>query len=61
LTAENEAIVDAFLTAHPDFALTPAGAVLARHGIDLPGDMLRLLPHRQPTDGFFAAILERKT
>jgi len=34
--------------------------VLARHGIDLPGDTLRLLPHRQPTDGFFAAILDRK-
>ncbi len=60
LTAENDAIVEAFLSSHPDFTLTPASAVLARQGIALDGDTLRLLPHRHNTDGFFAAILDRK-
>ncbi|PKO85404.1 MAG: SAM-dependent methyltransferase [Betaproteobacteria bacterium HGW-Betaproteobacteria-12] len=61
LNEENNAIVDAFLASHPDFVLTPASAVLARAGIELPGDTLRLLPHRHHTDGFFAAILDRKS
>ncbi len=60
LTAENEAVVDAFLAGHPDFTLAPASEALARHGIVLEGDSLRLLPHRHNTDGFFAAILDRK-
>ena len=60
LREENEAIVEAFLTKHEGFALVPASSVLARHGIALEGDMLRLLPHRHNTDGFFAAVLERK-
>jgi 16S rRNA (cytosine967-C5)-methyltransferase len=60
LTAENDAVVSAFLTAHPDFALLPADAILARQGIEVPGDMLRLLPHQNDTDGFFAAVLERR-
>ena len=60
LTAENEAVVDAFLAGHADFTLAPAAQVLARHGVVLEGDTLRLLPHRHPTDGFFAAVLDRK-
>ena len=60
LTAENEAVVDAFLAGHQDFTLAPASQVLARHGIMLDGESLRLLPHRHNTDGFFAAILDRK-
>lgn len=61
LTAENEAVVDAFLAGHPDFTLAPAAEVLARHGIAVDGDFLRLLPHRHNTDGFFAAVLDKKT
>ncbi len=61
LTAENEAVVNAFLAGHPDFTLAPASEVLARHGIAVDGDFLRLLPHRQNTDGFFAAVLDKKT
>ena len=61
LAAENEAIVAAFLATHPEFTLTPAAAVLARHGIELEGDFLRLLPHRHHTDGFFAAVLDKKS
>ena len=60
LTAENEAIVEAFLAQHPEFTLTPASAVLAKQGIAVDGDYLRLLPHRHNTDGFFAAILDKK-
>ena len=60
LTAENDAIVEAFLVRHPEFTLTSASAVLAKQGIELDGDFLRLLPHRHNTDGFFAAILDKK-
>jgi 16S rRNA (cytosine967-C5)-methyltransferase len=60
LTAENDAIIAAFLSSHTDFTLTPAAAVLAKQGIQLDGDFLRLLPHRHNTDGFFAAILDKK-
>ena len=56
LTAEN----DAFLASHPEFTLTPASTVLAKHGISVEGDLLRLLPHQHHTDGFFAAVLDRK-
>ena len=59
LAAENDEVVEGFLAAHPDFALLPAAAILERHGIGLDGDLLRLLPHRHHTDGFFAAVLER--
>jgi 16S rRNA (cytosine967-C5)-methyltransferase len=60
LTAENDAIVEAFLAGHPEFTLTPASTVLAKHGIALEGDYLRLLPHQHNTDGFFAAVLDKK-
>ena len=60
LTAENEAIVEAFLARHPGFRLAPASAILARQGISLDGDVLRLLPHAHNTDGFFAAALDRQ-
>lgn len=60
LAEENDAVVDAFLAAHPQFVPLPADAALARQGIELPGERLRLLPHRHGSDGFFAAILERR-
>jgi 16S rRNA (cytosine967-C5)-methyltransferase len=60
LSAENEAIVEAFLAEHPGFKLVPAGEVLAEQKIDLPmGPYLSLWPHLHATDGFFAAVLER--
>jgi 16S rRNA (cytosine967-C5)-methyltransferase len=61
LREENDAIVDAFLASHPDFVLTPASNVLARAGVQMAGDTLRLLPHRDHTDGFFAAVLDRQS
>ena len=62
LHEENQAIVETFLVAHPDFKLVPAGEVLAQHKIALAmGDYLQLTPQQHNTDGFFAAVLERKT
>lgn len=61
LEAENEAIVSAFLAAHPAFELVPASRVLVEQRIALDtGDYLSLWPHRHATDGFFAAVLERR-
>jgi 16S rRNA (cytosine967-C5)-methyltransferase len=61
LNEENDFIVEQFLASHPDFALVPMNKVLAEQKIDLEmGDYLKLLPHKHQTDGFFAAVLERK-
>jgi len=61
LPEENEAIIDAFLRAHPQFVLASAAAELARAHIPLDtGELLKLYPHRHGCDGFFAAILERQ-
>jgi 16S rRNA (cytosine967-C5)-methyltransferase len=61
LPEENAAIVDAFLAAHPGFERKSAAEVLAQQDIALDtGEDLRLYPHVHGTDGFFAAVLERK-
>jgi 16S rRNA (cytosine967-C5)-methyltransferase len=62
LAEENEDIVGEFLAAHADFALVPAGEVLKRQGVEVAGmgDYLRLQPHVHDTDGFFAAVMERR-
>ncbi|MBA4381782.1 MAG: SAM-dependent methyltransferase [Sideroxydans sp.] len=61
LQEENQAIVQTFLAAHPDYVLVPAGEVLKQHHIDMPmGDYLQLTPQKHNTDGFFAAVLERR-
>jgi 16S rRNA (cytosine967-C5)-methyltransferase len=61
LHEENQGIVQAFLAAHPDYTLIPAGEVLKQHHIDMTmGDYLQLTPQQHDTDGFFAAVLERQ-
>jgi len=61
LDEENEAIVAQFLAANDAFSLVPMKDVLEEQRIPLEmGDYLKLLPHRHQTDGFFAAVLERK-
>ncbi len=60
LTVENDAVVAAFLEKHPDFSLLPAAGLLGKQGIACEDEVLRLLPHRHNTDGFFAAAMERK-
>ncbi|MDM0082172.1 RsmB/NOP family class I SAM-dependent RNA methyltransferase [Variovorax sp. J31P179] len=70
LPEENEAIAEAFAAANPDFEPQDAAALLAGlkvEGADAlcaGGDngtrYLRLWPHRHATDGFFAAVWNRK-
>jgi len=62
LSEENEEIVQDFLARHPDFSLVPAKQVLEKQGVKVSGteDYLHLYPHVHDTDGFFAAVLERR-
>jgi 16S rRNA (cytosine967-C5)-methyltransferase len=60
LAEENEAQVEAFLSAQPDFALVPLARAWELPGVPpAAGPMLTLTPLRHGTDGFFAAVLER--
>jgi 16S rRNA (cytosine967-C5)-methyltransferase len=62
LAEENEAIVTAFLARHPEWRLENAASALQGQGIAVPGQTdayLRLLPHRQGCDGFFAALMAK--
>jgi 16S rRNA (cytosine967-C5)-methyltransferase len=60
LAEENEAQVDAFLAAHPSFALLALARAWELPGTPpSPGPFLWLTPRRHGTDGFFAAVLER--
>ncbi|HMM54431.1 MAG TPA: RsmB/NOP family class I SAM-dependent RNA methyltransferase [Candidatus Desulfobacillus sp.] len=61
LEEENEAVVGAFLEAHPSFLPVSAGKILENQGIVSGcGEHLRLAPHSHGTDGFFAAAFERQ-
>jgi 16S rRNA (cytosine967-C5)-methyltransferase len=70
LPQENEAIAEAFSAANPDFEPLSTGEVLAGLKVqDAPslcsggadGQLyLRLWPHLHSTDGFFAAIWQKK-
>jgi len=61
LDEENEAVVTQFLSANDNFVLVPMKDVLAEQKIALEmQDYLKLMPHIHQTDGFFAAVLERK-
>ncbi len=65
LQAENEAVAQAFGQAQPDFQVLPAEQVLTQLGADraaelCAGPYLRLWPHRHGTDGFFAAVWQRR-
>jgi 16S rRNA (cytosine967-C5)-methyltransferase len=56
---ENEQVMESFLTSHADFSVDDAGAVLRAQGVAYEGALLKLLPHRHGTDGFFAVRLSR--
>lgn len=70
LPAENEAVAGAFTAAHRDFAPLPVAEVLTQlkveraaalcGGPETGGAYLRLWPHRHQTDGFFAAVWQKK-
>jgi 16S rRNA (cytosine967-C5)-methyltransferase len=66
LAAENEVVAEAFTAAHAAlFEPLPAQAALeAAHVADaaplVAGPYLRLWPHRHQTDGFFAAVWQKR-
>lgn len=65
LREENEAVADAFTAAHKHFVVVPVGDLLQRAGVEgaeglTDNGCLRLWPHRHGTDGFFAAVWQRK-
>ena len=70
LPEENEHVAQAFQAAHPDFVAMDAGEVLAQlkvenaaslcAGGDTGTQYVRLWPHAHQTDGFFAAVWQRK-
>jgi 16S rRNA (cytosine967-C5)-methyltransferase len=68
LPQEDEAVAAAFSAAHTDFHPVPAAQLLTEaHVAQAPalcsgedGRFLRLWPHRHGTDGFFAAVWQKK-
>jgi len=56
---ENDAPVDAFLAAHPEFTLEPPPAGTVPDAV-LDAGRLRVLPHAHGADGAFAARLRRR-
>ena len=66
LDVENEGIAQAFTAERTaDFKVMPAADALAKAHVSEPeslvrGDYLRLWPHVHATDGFFAAVWERR-
>ena len=62
LEAENEAVVDRFAAAHPEFEAVSCNTLLVDQRIALSsGERLRLWPHEHGTDAFFAAAFERRS
>ncbi len=64
LPEENESQVEAFLASHPDYIVLPVGDIWPTSwGVACPvaGPYLRLSPLQHGTDGFFAAVLVRKS
>lgn len=62
LPQENEQQVEAFLAANDEFSLVDAGKILKDRceNLTLEGPYLVLRPDVHGTDGFFAAVLERR-
>jgi 16S rRNA (cytosine967-C5)-methyltransferase len=70
LRQENEAIAEAFSAAHPDFQPLDTGTLLTDLKVEQAASLcnggenglryLRLWPHLHQTDGFFAAIWQKK-
>lgn len=62
LPEENQHQVEAFLQANPDFELLDATAIASERcpGLEVQGPYLQLRPDVHGTDGFFAAVLQRR-
>jgi len=63
LEQENDKVVEAFLAERPDFVRVPVKEIWGRELGEKVGDglTLRLLPQTHDTDGFYAAVLRRKS
>jgi len=65
LSVENQDIVTSFVAEHPEYSVLPADEVLRGQDIRIDhaerfAPWLVMLPHLHDTDGFFAAVLERR-
>jgi 16S rRNA (cytosine967-C5)-methyltransferase len=61
LPDENAVIADSFLASHPEFEEGDVDEVLRTQGVALQtGRRLELWPHIHATDGFYAAIFQRR-
>ncbi|MDP1534104.1 MAG: SAM-dependent methyltransferase, partial [Rubrivivax sp.] len=66
LAEENEQVAAAFDASHgASFEVLPAADALAAARVERAGELvsgpyLRLWPHRHATDGFFAAVWQRR-
>lgn len=61
LSEENEAIVEQFLATNTAFQLVPVKQILEEQRIPLEMETyLKMMPHVHQTDGFFAAVMERR-
>ena len=63
MRAENEEVVERFLSEHPEFELVSPAKKLERYGLASLGEKkyFQLYPHIHGTDGFFAAVMKRKS
>jgi 16S rRNA (cytosine967-C5)-methyltransferase len=63
LEQENDKVVERFLAERPDFVRVPVKEIWGRELGEKAGDglTLRLLPQTHDTDGFYAAVLRRKS
>jgi len=61
LDEENRGVAETFLAAHAQFRLVPASEVLEKERIGLKMEhYFEVWPHLHGTDGFFAAVFERR-
>ena len=61
LYEENQAIIENFLANNGDFHLVNSQEILRAQQIDIDcGETFQIFPHRHNTDGFFAAVLEKR-
>ena len=62
LKRENEDTVEHFLAGHPEFQIVSVADILLRRRIAIEQSLpfLFLLPHRTSTDGFFAAVMQKR-
>ena len=65
LAEENQQVVERFVADQPQFVPVPVAEILRPQGIGIPGledtaPFFVMLPHRHATDGFFAAVLQRR-